>query len=79
MVNAHGRQGGGGAMGRDRVIVVILAVGVMHRGPSTVERAKRSRDFGGETNKSISPLCAFQSVEITHSPLNSKSLPGFRQ
>ena len=59
MVNAHGRQGGGGAMGRDRVIVVILAVGVMHRGPSTVERAKRSRDFGGENQqKHFPPLRA---------------------
>ena len=58
MVNAHGRQGGGGAMGRERVIVAILAVDIINHGPSTVERAKRSRDFGGETNKSISPLCA---------------------
>ena len=43
-------------MERERVIVEILAVGVMNHGPSTVERANRSRDFGGKTNKSISPL-----------------------
>ena len=56
-------------MERERVIVEILAVGAINHGPSTLERAKRSRDVGGETNKSISPLCAFQSVEIKHSPL----------
>ena len=55
MVNAHGRQGGGGAMERERVIVEILAVGVMNHGPSTVERLNwefASWDFRGE----ISPL-----------------------
>ena len=34
----------------------ILAVGIVNHRPSTVGRAKRSRDFGGKTNKSISPL-----------------------
>ena len=66
MVNAHGRQGGGGVMERERVIVEILAVGVVNHAPSTVGRAKRSRDFGGKTNNSISPLARFQAVAGDH-------------
>ena len=50
-----GRRGRYGARSRH---CAILAVGVMNHGPSTVGRAKRSRDFGGKPNKSISPLCA---------------------
>ena len=43
-------------MGRDRFIVAILAVGVMNYGPSTVGRAKRSRDFGGTQQTHFPPL-----------------------
>ena len=63
-------------MGCNRVIVARLAVGVMNHGPSTVERANRSRDFRGEINKIVFPLCAFQSVEIKHSPFHVLSVWG---
>ena len=56
----------------ERVIVEILAVGVMNHGPSTVERPNRefaSWDFRGRPNKSSSPLLRSQFVEMFHSPL----------
>ena len=56
-----------------RVIVEILAVGVMNHGPSTVERPNRefaSWDFRGRPNKSSSPLLRSQFVEMFHTPLN---------
>ena len=63
-------------MGRGRVIVAILAVGVMNHGPSTVERPNRefgSWDFRGRPNKSSSPLLRNQILtwSTPHSLLRS--------
>ena len=46
-------------MERERIIVEILAVGVMNHGPSTVKRTNReftNWDFRGRANKSGPPL-----------------------
>lgn len=70
--SAYGRQGGGGSMECDHVIVAIFAIGVMNHGLSMAEHPNlkfTSWEFGRRTNKIITPLHAFQSVEIKRSPL----------
>ena len=52
-----------------RVIVEILAVGVMNHGPSTVERLNRefaSWDFRGRPNKSSSPFAHQVCGDVLH-------------
>ena len=59
----------------ERVIVEILAVGVMNHGPSTVECPNREFagwDFRGRPNKSSSPLLRSQFLEMFYTPFTTR-------
>ena len=59
----------------ERVIVEILAVGVMNHGPSTVKRTNReftNWDFRGRANKSGSPLSRNQFLHLRISPSSGR-------